>query len=83
VTTSSLDDEQEFAVVAGEKCPVRLHRPSYVADWLDTSISTVRRLVRVGKLEAVYIGASLRITDSSVRGLARSGTRRSKPRGKK
>jgi excisionase family DNA binding protein len=83
MTTSYVDDNRDIATDAGQLSPVLLHRPSHVADCLDTSLSTVRRLVRQGKLEAVYIGSSLRITDRSIRAIAKSGTRRSRPRGKK
>ena len=80
---SDFDEAEEIASHTDTHAPARLHRAAHVADWLDTSISTVRRLVRLGKLEAVYIGASLRITDGSVRALANAGKRRSKPSGKK
>jgi hypothetical protein len=80
---SDFHEAEEVASLTVAHAPARLHRAAHVADWLDTSISTVRRLVRLGKLDSVYIGASLRITDGSVRALANAGTRRSKPRGKK
>lgn len=83
MTTSYLEDDGEVAKGAGDLPPLRLHRPSHVAEWLDTSLSTVRRLVREGLLEAVYVGASLRVTDRSYRYVVKHGTRRSRPRGKK
>jgi hypothetical protein len=83
MTTQFIDDDQEIASATAERCPVRLHRPSNIADWLDTSLSTVRRLARAGILEAVYVNASMRITDRSYRRVAKQGTQRSRPRGKK
>jgi excisionase family DNA binding protein len=54
-----------------------------VAEFLDISISTVRRLIRNGELKAIRIGASVRITEASLDRLLNAGRPRSTPRGKK
>lgn len=61
----------------------RCHRIPAVAEDLDTSPSSVRRLIREGHLEAIYIGSSVRVTDESLEALLKTGTRRRRPRGKK
>ena len=83
MTPQDLDDDQDIAPDAGQQRSVRLHRPTHVAEGLDVSLSTVRRLVREGILEAVYVGASMRISDRSYRYVAKHGTRRSKQGRKK
>ena len=58
-------------------------RIASVADVLDISVSSVRRLIRGGKLAAVYIGTSLRVPKQSLEALLKAGARRSRGRGKK
>lgn len=58
-------------------------RITAVAEFLDISISTVRRLIRNGELKAIRIGASVRITEASLDRLLNAGRRRSTPRRKK
>ena len=47
-----------------------------VAELLDVSPSTVRRLIRDGRLEAIRIGSSVRVTEASVGHLLDAGRRR-------
>jgi excisionase family DNA binding protein len=54
-----------------------------VAEVLDISVSSVRRLIRKGKLSVVYIGSSLRVSEQSLETLLKSGTRRLRGRGTK
>jgi excisionase family DNA binding protein len=54
-----------------------------VAEQLDISISSVRRLIRDRQLEAIRIGSSVRVPESSVDRLLESGRRWFRPRRKK
>ena len=63
--------------------PTRCLRIAAVAEILDLSVSSVRRLIRDGRLDAVRIGASVRVTESSLDALLKTGTQRSKRRAKK
>ncbi len=83
MTNSHPNDDDEVTVDTADPRPVLLHSPQHAADLLDTSISSVRRLVRLGELEAVYLLTSLRITDRSVQRVAKNGTRRTRSRAKK
>ena len=47
-----------------------------VAELLDVSPSTVRRLIRDGRLEAISIGSSVRVIETSVERLINAGRRR-------
>jgi excisionase family DNA binding protein len=58
-------------------------RITAVADVLDISVSSVRRLIRDGQLEAIRIGASVRVTEASLDRLLSAGRRRSKRGGRK
>jgi hypothetical protein len=62
--------------------PERLHRISHIAEILDASLSTVRRLIADGLLDPRYIRGSLRVTDTSLQTLLQAGTRRSRRRSK-
>jgi excisionase family DNA binding protein len=53
----------------------RCRRISAVAEHLDISVSSVRRLIRDGRLEAIRIGSSLRVTDASLNRLINAGRR--------
>lgn len=75
-------DEAENAAPR-ENRSLRLHRPAHVAECLDISLSTVRRLMRDGELEVVHIGGSVRITETSLKALLKDGRRRAKRAGKK
>lgn len=55
-------------------------RISVVAELLDISVSSVRRLIRDGRLGAVHIGASLRVTEHSLAALLK-GERAAQPSG--
>ena len=61
----------------------RCHSIPAVADTIEVSPSSVRRLIRDGVLETIYIGASVRVTDESLERLIQAGTRRSSRRGNK
>ena len=54
-----------------------------VAELLDVSPSSVRRLIRNGELEAIEIGGSVRVIDASVDRLIDAGRRRYRRRAKK
>jgi excisionase family DNA binding protein len=61
---------------------MRCLRPAAVADHLDISISSVRRLIHAGQLDTIRIGSSIRVTESSVEKLLKTGTRRARRRDK-
>jgi excisionase family DNA binding protein len=54
-----------------------------VAELLDISISSVRRLIRDGQLEAIRIGSSVRVPEVSLERLLNAGRRRSRRKAKK
>ena len=58
-------------------------RIASVAECLEISISSVRRLIRGGQLQAVQIGASVRVTEESLEHLLSAGKRRSRRGSKK
>jgi excisionase family DNA binding protein len=72
-------DEDPPAPIVRNQC----RRISAVAELLDISVSSVRRLIRDGRLAAVYIGTSLRVPEQGLEALLKAGARRSKGRGKK
>lgn len=78
-----MTDDSVAATNGERQLPGRVHSIPAVADGLDTSPNSVRRLIRNGELEVIYIGASVRITDRSYRRLLKTGTRRPRTRGKK
>jgi excisionase family DNA binding protein len=53
-------------------------RISLVAELLDLSVSSVRRLIRDGRLDAIRIGAAVRVTEGSVDRLLSAGRRHSR-----
>jgi hypothetical protein len=61
----------------------RCHSILAVAETIEVSPSSVRRLIRDKVLETIYIGASVRVTDESLERLIQAGTRRSRRRGNK
>jgi hypothetical protein len=58
------------------------HSVGHVAEILDVSTSAVRRMIRNKQLDAIYFGASLRVTDLSLQRVAQVGTRRRAARAK-
>lgn len=76
-------DGHEDLEPAAPSQPRRCHRIAAVAEVLDISPSSVRRLIRDGQLEAIRIGASVRVSATSLERLLSNGTRRSKRKGKK
>jgi len=73
------DDQGAPAATRRNQCL----RIASVADVLDISVSSIRRLIRDGKLAAVYIGTSLRVPEQSLEALLKAGARRSRDRGRK
>ena len=61
----------------------RCLRISIVAEELDVSVSTVRRLIADGKLVSIRIGSTVRVTEASLDALLRGGARPSRRRGGK
>lgn len=55
-------------------------RISAVAELLDISISSVRRLIRGGQLRAVHIGVSVRVTETSLEALLKAGKQQTRRR---
>ena len=71
--TLDCEDGDETTTTAHRK---RCLRIPAVAELLDVSPSTVRRLIRNDELEAIQIGNSVRVSDVSVDRLINAGRRR-------
>jgi excisionase family DNA binding protein len=77
--TGRQDDERVATARQRSQCL----RIAGVAELLDISISSVRRLIRDGQLESIRIGASVRVPEASLERLISAGRRRSRREGKK
>ena len=74
------DDDGSSAITLQRNQCLRI---SGVADILDISISSVRRLIRDGQLESIRIGSSVRVPEVSLERLLNAGRRRSRRKSKK
>jgi excisionase family DNA binding protein len=78
--TARQDDDGSSAITLQRNQCLRI---SGVADILDISISSVRRLIRDGQLESIRIGSSVRVPEVSLERLLNAGRRRSRRKSKK
>jgi len=83
VSKSKITDDDVMSSAAEVQQPERLYRLATLADLLDTSISSARRLVADGEFEVVYVRGSPHVRERSYKAYLKRGTRRRKPRGKK
>jgi excisionase family DNA binding protein len=74
-------DDDDGAVATAQR--TRCLRILTVAQDLDVSVSSVRRLIRNGELEAVRIGNSVRVTEVGLDRLLKAGRHRYRRLGKK
>jgi excisionase family DNA binding protein len=75
MSKSNETDDSETNPTAEQQQPERLFSAQTVADLIEGSVPTVRRLVDDGVLKAVYVRGSLRIRESSYLAFVKTGTR--------
>jgi excisionase family DNA binding protein len=83
MTQAQIIHGDEVGPEAKQHIRERFHRISHVAETLDMSISTIRRLIRDGQLDSIRIGSLVRVPASSLEAFLKAGKQHSRRRGKK
>ena len=75
---AEIAEDRGLNSAAAEQPPERLLSIQTVAELMDVSASSVRRLIADGALEVVYVGALVRVPERSFRAFVNAGMRRRK-----